>query len=125
MPKTVEVTAKLPKKDGIAGREDDKVATISLGCFGENLDEDVKIVGADVIKSNYEANAIIVIQGGIRRALEANKSQDEIQALYANHKPGQAVRRGVDVVGGYKAWFSGLSPEDKKKELAKLREMAA
>jgi len=125
MAKTVEITAKLPKKDGVAGRENDKVATISLNCFGETLEEDIKLVGPEVIKSNYEANAIITAQGGVRRDLERGKTQDEIQALMKDYKPGQAVRRGVDVVGGYKAWFAALSPEDKKKEIAKLREMQA
>ena len=45
MPKTVEVTAKLPAKEGVEGREAEKVATVSLTCFGETLDEDRQIVG--------------------------------------------------------------------------------
>lgn len=124
MPKKVEVSAKLPAKAGVEGRENDKEATITLGCFGETLEEDRQLVGDDVVKSNYESNAIITIQGGIRRMLEKGSDAAAIQEAYKDYKPGTAVRRGVDVVGGFKQWFSSLSPEEKKKELAKLREMA-
>ena len=123
MPKSTEITAKLPAKAGVEGRETDKVATIVVTCFGENLDEDRKLVGDEVIKSNYESCAIITIQGGIRRMLEKGSDPAAVQEAYKDYKPGTAVRRGVDVVGGYKAWFASLSPEDKKKELAKLREL--
>ena len=122
MPKSVKVSAKLPKKEGVAGREDDKLATIVLDCFGENLDEDRQLSGDDVIKSNFEANVIITVQGGIRRMLEKGSDADAIQETYKSFKPGQAVRRGVDVVGGYMAWFKTLTPEQQKEEIAKLKQ---
>jgi len=122
MPKTVEVTAKLSAKEGVAGREEDKVATISLDCFGETVEEDIQLSGADVVKSNFEANVIITVQGGIRRMLEKGSDTAGIQEAYKSFKPGQAVRRGVDVVGGYMAWFKTLSPEQQKEEIAKLRQ---
>jgi len=122
MPKSVEVSAKLPKKEGVAGREEDKVAAITLDCFGENIEEDIKLSGADVVKSNFEANVTITVQGGIRRMLEKGSDAAAIQEAYRNFKPGQAVRRGVDVVGGYMAWFKTLDPEAQKREIAKLRQ---
>ena len=124
MPKTVEISAKLPRKDGVEGRAEDKEATISVNCFGENLDEDRQLVGDDVIKSNYEGSVVITIQGGIRRALAAGKTPQEIQALYADYKPGVAVRRGVDPKAAYRAFLAGLSPEERKAELKALREAA-
>ena len=117
MPKSVEVKARAPKVD--------KDAVITLSCFGETLDEDIQLVGAEVIKSNYEANAIITVQGGIRRMLETGSDVAAIQEAFSTHKPGTAVRRGVDVKGGYMAYFAGLSSEEKKAELAKLRAMDA
>jgi hypothetical protein len=125
MPKTVEISAKLPKKEGVEGREADKVATISLKCFGENLDEDRQLVGDDVIKSNYESSIVITVQGGIRRLLEKGSDAAAVQAAYNDYKPGTAVRRGVDVVSGFKAWFASLTPDQQKEELKKLRESAA
>lgn len=116
MPKETQITAKAPKVD--------KEATIVVKCFGENLEEDIKLVGPDVIKSNYEANVIITIQGGIRRMLSAGSDAEAVQAAFADYKPGTAVRRGVDVKASFKAWFASLTPEEKKKELAALREAA-
>jgi len=123
MPKETQISAKLPRKDGVEGRAADKEAVIVVKCFGETLDEDIKMVGAEVVKSNYESNATITIQGGIRRMLEKGASPADIQKAYADYKPGTAVRRGVDVVSGYKSWFASLTPEERKAELAKLREM--
>jgi len=121
MPKSMEVSAKLPKKEGVAGREEDKMATIVLDCFGETIEEDIQLSGAEVVKSNFEANVVITVQGGIRRMLEKGSDAAAIQETYKSFKPGQAVRRGVDVVGGYMAWFKTLSPEQQKAEIAKLR----
>jgi len=121
MPKSMEVSAKLPKKEGVAGREEDKMATIVLDCFGETIEEDIQLSGAEVVKSNFEANVVITVQGGIRRMLEKGSDAAAIQETYKSFKPGQAVRRGVDVVGGYMAWFKTLTPEQQKAEIAKLR----
>ena len=118
MPKKMEISANAPKID--------KSATIAIECFGETIEEDLQLVGADVVKSNYEANVVITIQGAIRRMLTAGSDAAAIQEALKDYKPGQAVRRGVvDVKAGYKAWFSALSPEEKKEELKKLRDMAA
>lgn len=123
MPKQTQVNAKLPRKDGVEGRAEDKTATITVSCFGNDIQEDIKLAGAEVVKSNYESNVTITIQGGIRRMLEKGMTPEAIQEAFKDYKPGTAVRRGVDVVGGYKAWFASLSPEERKAELAKLRDM--
>jgi hypothetical protein len=117
MPKETQIQAKAPKVD--------KEATISVTCFGETIEEDLQLVGADVVKSNYEANVIITIQGAIRRMLGAGSEVADIQGALKDYKPGQAVRRGVvDVKAGYKAYFASLSAEEKKAELAALRAAA-
>ena len=115
MPKTTEVTA----KDSASGNS----CTVTVNCFGETLDEDRKQVGDEIIKSNYESSAIITLQGNIRRRLKAGESCDAIQAALKDWKPGQVARRGVDVISGFKKWFASLSPEERKKELEKLRSM--
>ena len=61
--------------------------------FGESLNELVEKYGEDVVFSRVKAALTIDLQSLIRRGISASKSQEEIQTMVAEWKPG--VRSGV------------------------------
>lgn len=103
----------------LAGRE----VAISYD-FGETLDEHVAKFGAEVVKSNSEANMVITIQSGIRSMAEKGKTDAEIQAAYSEWKPGVARPRVADTTTLLDK-FSKLDEAKQDDLLMKLRELRA
>ena len=108
----IEVSAKAPKVD--------KEAKILVD-LGDNLDDAVARFGEDVVFSNYQANVKITVQGGIRRYLEAGKTQEEIQSLFEGYKPGVTLERVVDPVAALASKFAKMSPEEQAQAFADLK----
>jgi hypothetical protein len=116
MPEQVSVTAKIPDLN--------KEATISVNCFGKNLEEDRQLVGDEVIASNYRQNVVITIQSGIRRLLKKGLDAAAIQEAYKDYKPGVAVSRAIDTTAAFLGGFGQKTPEEQKALLAQLMELA-
>jgi len=107
-----EVSAKAPKIE--------KEATVVVD-LGENLEDAVARFGAEVVFSNYIANVKIGVQSGIRRYLEAGKTNEEIQTVFDTYKPGVTMDRVVDPVAALAAKFSKMSPEEQAQAFEDLK----
>lgn len=112
----VEVKAKTPK----TGKE----AAIMVD-LGENMQDAADRFGADVIFSNYLANVKIGIQSGIRRYLEAGKSQQEIQQMFSNYKPGVTMDRVVDPIAALARKMAAATPEEQAAMFEELKKKLA
>jgi hypothetical protein len=114
----VDVSAEMTAKNG----NEAKSASVKVG-VGENLQELGAQYGTDVVYSHARRSIIIAMQTSIRAALEAGKSQDEIQAAMADWKPGvkRPTKTAMDRV---REELQRMSPEDKKRILKELREKA-
>lgn len=109
----VEVTARAPKVE--------KEATILVD-LGDNVQDAIERFGAEVVMSNYLANAKIGVQAGIRRYLEAGLSTDDIQKKFEGYKPGVTMDRVVDPIAAMAAKLSKMTPEEREAAFAQLRE---
>ncbi len=107
----VSISAKAPKVD--------KEATVNVD-LGNDVQDAINKFGAEVVFSNFKANAVITAQSNIRRYLEKGMGQEEIQAKLSAWKPGVAMDRTVDPKAAIMSKFAGLSAEDKKAILEKL-----
>jgi len=108
----VEVKAKTPK----TGKE----ATILVD-LGENAVDAIERFGDAVVFSNYIANQKVNVQAGMRRHLDAGKSQAEIQTVYDTYKPGVTMDRVVDPMVTLANRLSKLSEEDQLKAIEELK----
>lgn len=108
-----QITAKLPK----TGKE-----TAINYDFGDNLEDATAKFGEEVVFSNFKRCAVITAQAGMRRMMEAGKSQEEIQNTYDTWKPGVALVRTVDPVGALMAKFGKMSDEEKANLLQMLKD---
>ena len=92
--------------------------------FGGTLDKAMDLFGDTVVYSNFEDNAVIGLQGLVRRCLEKKDdkymSDDEIRAVVANHVPGVGAKRG-DPLAALMAKFQKLSPEKQEEMIRKLK----
>ncbi len=113
------ITAKKTIKDD-KGNKKDLVGTINYD-FGDNLADAIKKHDDAVVFTNYKANGTVVIQAGIRRELEANKSQTEITAKFKGYKLGTAMDRSIDVQAAFTAKWASMSPEERKAMLVELQ----
>lgn len=112
----VEVKAKTPK----TGKE----AAILVD-LGENATNAISLFGDAVVFSNYLANQKVHIQAGMRRYLDAGKSQDEIQKLFDSYRPGVTMDRVVDPVAALANRLAKLPPEEQIAMIEELRKKAA
>jgi len=97
--------------------------TFTLNILGNTLEEDIRIVGADVVKSRYEKSVVIAAQNIARSALEAGKDLAEIDATLASWKPGVATRvKGASVVDKFMAAFATMTPEEKAEHIKALKQ---
>lgn len=91
----------------------------------ENLEEAKNVLGEEVILSNAFANGRVTIQAGIRSALKRGEAEQEIIDRYKGWKLGVAQAGGkVDVESAFKAKFASATPEERKKMIAQLKEIA-
>lgn len=98
--------------------------------LAENLNDAIAQYGEEVVYSNFLANVKIGAQAPIRKGIEQGKSDEEIQAVMANYKPGVKLMTGFGPGAGtpskenmLKA-FANFSDEDKKAFIAALKNQA-
>lgn len=89
--------------------------------FGDDLDGAVDLCGADVVFSQYKANAKVALQGIIRAKTKAGLEPSAIQTLVNAWKPGMvAERTSVDPATAIKNAFATWSDEKKAEFLSQL-----
>jgi len=89
--------------------------------LGDTLDLAAEKFGADVIFSNYKANARVAIQGIIRAKLKAGLTAEAISEFMSTYVLGVALEKTqVNPVEAVKAAFHTWSPE---KQAAYLKEL--
>lgn len=127
MAKKVAVSALVPEKKDAQG----KVVSPQLGpvtvevSYGENTAESVKMFGDEAMNSNAFANWRVTLQANIRGALKRGEPAAEIQRRLSDAKMGVAVTGGkVDAEAAFKAKFLAATPEDRKKMIQQLRDLA-
>ena len=103
-----EVVARLGKE------EDALSATINFN-FGDNLDEAIGLFGDETIFNRFKSASVVDLQALIRRHLsgEKPKSQDEIQALADEWKPGIGTRVKRSPKDKALDALAALTPEDR------------
>lgn len=126
--KNITVSALVPEKKDAQG----KVLTPQLGPvsvevpFAETLDEAKQMYGEEAVLTNAFANWRVTLQANIRGGLKRGESASTIQARLANAKMGVAVTGSkMDAEAAFKAKFLAATPEDRKKMIAQLRELAS
>ena len=88
--------------------------------LGDSLDDATQKFGADVVFSNFQAQAKIKAQAIIRDMMTEGKKDEEIQAFMNTWKPGVARERNVDPTAAFLGKFATMSPEDQNKFLEEL-----
>jgi len=86
-----------------AGTTDEAPSATVEFDFGDNLAEASELFGDDVVFSRFVAAATVDVQALIRRHLSSEdkdgnstaKSEEEIQSLVAEYKPGTSTRKRV------------------------------
>jgi hypothetical protein len=128
MPKKMPVSAVVPERKD----SDGNVTQAQLGpCtveveFGETAEESISMFGDEAVNSNAFANWRVILQANIRSALKRGETEGDIQSRLAGAKLGVAQAGGkVDVEAAFKAKFASASPEERKKMIAQLKELAA
>lgn len=126
--KKISVSALVPEKKDAQG----VVVTKQLGPvtvevnYGENAVESVKLFGDESVNSNAFANWRVTLQANIRGALKRGEPAAEIQKRLADAKMGVAVTGGkVDAEAAFKAKFLAATPDDRKKMIQQLRDLAS
>lgn len=111
----MEITAKKKIND------EERAATIHIE-LGENLENAIELFTADVVFSNFVANAKITAQAAVRRMLETGLDSDAIQTRMNDWKPGQKLERIVDPVASFKAKLAGMDEGERMALLQSLME---
>lgn len=125
MPIKRTVTATLPSKKDVKGREQAKTATITIN-DGETATEQVKMFGEEAVKSNASGHWDVTLQAAIRRGLAAGKTQEQIQQELASARMGVKVKSApVDPQQAFLAMFATMTPEQQAAEIKKLQKRAA
>ncbi len=122
------VAAKVPEKkkaDGTIERKQIGPVTITVQT-GSDAKEMVSLFGDKAVKSNADANWVVILQSNIRGRLLKGETAEQIQAALATAKMGVAVKGAqVDPVQAYLAMFATASPEKQKEMLKELQSKAA
>lgn len=93
--------------------------------FGAGLDEKRKRFGDEVTDKHAESSMEVWLQAAVRRLIAKGKSAAEIQSAISTMKPGLVVRTTKDKGAEYAAYIKSLSPEEKAKEIEKLKAILA
>lgn len=111
----VEISAKA----GTA--EDSPSATVTFD-FGDNLGEASELFGEDVVFSRFKSAATVDLQALIRRSLigENPKSEEDIQALVSEWKPGVSTRTRISAKEKATRAVDALSDADRQELLDQL-----
>jgi hypothetical protein len=109
-----EISAKTKKEDGTV------VAGSGEYDFGDNLAGATKLFTEQVVFDYFRAHARVVVQAGIRAALEAGQ---DLKSFLASYKLGTKVARITDPIAAAKAKFATMSKEEKAAFLKALSAM--
>lgn len=90
--------------------------------FGDTLEEMGQKFGEEVVRSSAEQQMTIGIQGIMRRMIQQEKDDNEIQQRVADYVPGVGGPK-QDPVERFKAKWANLSVEDREKLLDELKQM--
>jgi hypothetical protein len=93
--------------------------------FGDSLQDAVTRFGEKAVYDDFIASAKITLQAGMRRLLEAGKSEAEIASALATWKPGVKMERMVDPVVALMTKFGGMSEDEQLALIEKLKAMKA
>lgn len=105
-------------RDGKEGRAASAEVNI-----GETLDDAIKLVGEDVLYSNYKQKAVVAAQAKMRGMIRAGKSDEEITEAMSTWRPGAGpARSSTSLVEKATAAFDKMTPDQKEEYLAKIRE---
>ena len=126
--KKISVSALVPEKKDAQG----VVVTKQLGPvtvevnYGENAVESIKMFGDEALNSNAFANWRVTLQANIRGGLKRGVAPAEIIKNLADAKMGVAVTgTKVDAEAAFKAKFLAANPEERKKMIQQLRDLAS
>ena len=114
-----------------AGTDDSAPSASVSFDFGENLAEAEELFGADVVFSRFCSAATVDIQALVRRHLKAPtdkdgnvtgeaKTEEEIQAIVAEYKPGTSSRVRVSASEKAARAIEKLTDEEKQALLESL-----
>ena len=89
--------------------------------FGENLQEAIDKFGAEVVFSQYLANAKVKIQGIMRDRKKAGQTDGQISEFLTTYVLGEVIERAqVNPMEAVKSAFAQWDDEKKKAFLAEL-----
>lgn len=128
MAKKIAVSALVPeKKDGQGKVVSPQLGPVTVEVnFGENAVESIKMFGDEAMNTNAFANWRVTLQANIRGALKRGEPVAEIQRRLADAKMGVAVTGGkVDAEAAFKAKFLAATPDERKKMIQQLRDLAS
>ena len=105
-----------------AGTDEDSPSATVVFDFGDNLDEAAENFGGDVVFSRFKSAATVDLQALIRRnlTLETPKTEEEIQVLVSEWKPGVSTRTRVSAKEKATRAIDALSDEDRAALLEQL-----
>lgn len=115
MAEMVEIKASL-----MNGKEKVKEHAVLFN-FGANLEEAAEMFTAEVVHSNFVRASKVVAQSILRRLMEAGKTDEEIDAVFATWKPGIAIERTVDPEAALLAKFGKMDAEQQAAFIAELQ----
>jgi len=116
--KDVTISAKAPK----VNKENPPEASVTVK-WGDTAQETIQLYESDPVNSNALANAIVGVQSGIRRYLEAGKSQEEIAAAFRDWKLGVAITRVVDPTKAIMHKWPTMTSQKRAEFLKKLKQV--
>lgn len=122
------ITKNLGEKKNEKGEVIVKGATATVNyTIGDNLEENVKLFGAEVVNSGFIGGLIINIQSVVGSCLKKGLSADECQRVVDSWKPGIGGSRGAVAVTetAMVNAFAKMTPEEQKAHLAKLQAQLA
>ena len=98
-----------------AGTDEDSPSAVVVFDFGDNLAGAAENFGDDVVFSRFKSAATVDLQALIRRNLtgENPKTEDEIQALVSEWKPGVSTRVRISAKDKATRAIDALSEEDR------------
>jgi hypothetical protein len=89
--------------------------------FGEDVNEAVEKFGAEVVHTNFIAQAKVRAQAIMRDLMEKGKTDEEIQNEINAWKPGIQRARTVDALATVQTKFNTMSDEEKAAFIADLQ----
>ena len=117
---TIEATVPKNAEKGVK----EMSASVAVN-YGETTEESVQMFGDEAVNSNAFANWRVTIQSGIRSALKAGMSLEDIQNKFANAKMGVTIGGvKVDPQTAFIAKFKVATPEKQAEMLQMLRAAA-